>query len=113
MVLLAVLLLLGDGGGDADLYAEGSLNLLLGGLLSSSLQKLEVVGLLSLLDPLLPGLWSAFAFLAPGCDGVLPESFFLLHDDGGEAEVAEADAEAEAEAEAEAGAESDAAFPPV
>ena len=115
MVLLAVLLLLGDGGGDADLDAEGSLDLLLGGLLSSSLQKLEVVWLLSLLDPLLPGLWSAVAFLAPGCDGGLPESFFLLHDDGGEAEVAEAGAEAEAEpeAEAEAGAESGAAFPPV
>ena len=71
-----------------------------------------MVGLLSLLDPLLPGLWSAIAFLAPGCDGGLPESFFLLDDDGGDAEVAEADAEAEAEADAEAGAESDAAFPP-
>ena len=35
---LAVLLLLGDGGGVADLDAEGSLDLLLGGLLSSSLR---------------------------------------------------------------------------
>ena len=63
------------------------------------------VGLLSLLDPLLPGLWSAVAFLAPGCDGGLLESFFFLDDDDGdEAEVAEADAEA--------GAESEAAFSP-
>ena len=49
------------------------------------------MGFLSRLDPLLPGLWSAVAFLAPGCDGGLLESFFFLDDDdGGEAEVAEA-----------------------
>ena len=66
------------------------------------------VGFLSRLDPLLPGLWSAVAFLAPGCDGGLLESFFFLDDDGDEAEVAEA----EAEADAEAGAESEAAFSP-
>ena len=68
------------------------------------------VGFLSRLDPLLPGLWSAVAFLAPGCDGGLLESFFFLDDDGDDAEAAEA--EAEAEADAEAGAESEAAFTP-
>ena len=36
-MLLTVLLLLGDGDGDGDLVGEGSLDLLLGGLLSSSL----------------------------------------------------------------------------
>ena len=83
-MLLAVLLLLGDGDGVGDLVAEGSLDLLLGGLLSSSLMKLVSVGDLSLLLPLLPGLRSAEAFLAPGCDGGLLESVFCLDEDDGD-----------------------------
>ena len=76
-----VLLLLGDGERDGDLDGEGSLDLLLlAGLLFSTLIQLVSVGDLSLLLPLLPGLWSAEAFLAPGCGGGLLESAFCLED---------------------------------
>ena len=71
LVLLMVPLLLGD------LDGEGSLDLLLlAGLLFSTLVKLVSVGDHSLLLPLLPGLWSAEAFLAPGCGRGLLESVF-------------------------------------
>ena len=79
-----VLRLLGDGERDGDLDGEGSLDLLLlAGLLFSTLVKLVSVGDLSLLLPLLPGLWSAEAFLAPGCGGGLLESVFCLEEDEG------------------------------
>jgi hypothetical protein len=63
LVLGMALLLLGKGEWDGDLDGEESLDLLLGGLLSSSLVQLVTVGDLSLFLPLLPGLWSAEAFL--------------------------------------------------
>jgi hypothetical protein len=77
LVLLMVLLLLGDGERDGDLDGEGSLDLLLlAELLFSTLVKLVSVGDLSFFLPLLPGLWSAEAFLAPGCGRGLLESVF-------------------------------------
>ena len=84
LVLLMVLLLLGDGERDGDLDGEGSLDLLLlVWLLFSTLIQLVSVGDLSLLLPLLPRLWSAEAFLAPGCGGGLLESVFCLEEDEG------------------------------
>jgi hypothetical protein len=83
LVLLMVLLLLGEGERDSDLDGDGGLDLLLlAGLLHSTLVKLVSVGDLSLflLPPPLPGLWSAEAFLAPGCGGGLLESAFCLED---------------------------------
>ena len=67
-MLLRVFLLLivvGEGVLEGDL---GILDLLLGGLLTSSLEQLDDLSLFLLL---LPGLWSAEAFLAPGDGGCL------------------------------------------
>ena len=50
------------------------------------------MGDLSRLYLLLPGLRSAEAFLAPGCDGGFLESVFCLDEDDGDETEAEAEA---------------------